>query len=81
METKYKRPEGPDVNALSSINVAIDTVDLAGDATSVTPAKDVFVSASILLTAIRVRFPPAHVDRLLTDSYRIRWPRKWIASN
>ena len=71
METKFKRPKGPD-GALYSLNAAINNVDLARDTTSVKPAKDTFGSASVLLTTIRVRFLLAHAVRLLTDVVRIR---------
>ena len=71
METKFQRPKEPD-GPLSSLNAAIGTLDLARDRLGVKPAKDAIGSASILLTTIRVRFPPAHVDRLLTGLLRIR---------
>ena len=54
---KLKEPGG----TLSSLNTAIDTLNLARDNTSVKLAKDVMGSASFLLTTIRVRFLPARV--------------------
>ena len=43
---------------LSSLNVAIETMNLAKEISSVTPAKAVFGSVSVLLTMIRVCFLP-----------------------
>lgn len=80
METKpgpLKRPDG----VLSSLNGAIDTLDVARDATDVKPAQDAFRSASILLTMIRVCFLPVQVGRLLTDARRIQSTKKLISSN
>ena len=45
-------------NTLSLLSVAIDAVDLVKEISSVTPAKAVFGSVSIILTMIRVRFLP-----------------------
>jgi hypothetical protein len=41
---------------LSSLNVAIDGLNLAKEVSSITPAKAVFGSVAILLTMIRVAF-------------------------
>ena len=43
-------------DALSLLNVAIEAMNLAKEISSVTPAKAVFGSVSVLLTMIRVRF-------------------------
>ena len=56
METKLQRPKGRD-GTLSSLNVAIEAMNLAKEVACITPAKAVFGSVSILLTMIRVRFP------------------------
>ena len=45
-------------NTLSLLGVAIDAMDLAKEVSSVTPAKAVFGSVSIILTMIRVRLLP-----------------------
>ena len=45
-------------DALSSLNVAIEAVNLAKEVSSITPAKAVFGSVGILLTMVRVRFFP-----------------------
>ena len=45
-------------NTLSLLGVAIDAMELAKEVSSVTPAKAVFGSVSIILTMIRVCFPP-----------------------
>ena len=68
MEAKFKRPNGRD-GALFSLNAAIDALDLARDAASVKPAKDVFGSTSTLLARIRVRFLRTRVRGLLTDAH------------
>ena len=44
-------------DALSLLNVAIEAMNLAKEVSSVTPAKAVFGSVSVLLTMIRVRSP------------------------
>ena len=59
MAAKSQRPKGRD-GALSSLNIAIDAVNLAKEISSITPAKAVFGSVSILLTMIRVRSHPSH---------------------
>lgn len=57
MTDKSKRPKGQD-GVLSSLDVAIDGLNLAKELSSITPAKAVFGSAGVLLTMIRVSFPP-----------------------
>lgn len=52
METRPQQPKGRD-GAISSLNVAIEALNLAKEVASVTPAKAVFGSVSILLTMIR----------------------------
>ena len=47
---KRKRRDG----ALSSLNAAIDAMNIAKDALSATPAKAVVGSVSVILTMIRV---------------------------
>ena len=54
MEAKSKRPKGRD-SALSSLNVAIDVLNLAKEISSITPAKAALGSVSVLLTMIKVR--------------------------
>jgi len=55
MQTESQRPKGRD-GAISSLNVAIEGLNLAKELSGVTPAKAVFGSASILLTMIKVCF-------------------------
>jgi len=55
MDTKSQRPRRRD-DALSSLNAAIDGLDLAKEIASITPVKAVFGSVSVLLTMVRVRF-------------------------
>ena len=71
MATKSQRPKGRD-DALSSLNVAIDALNRAKEATGITPAEAAFTSATVLLIMIKVGFLPVHVGRLLTNLYRTR---------
>ena len=57
MATKFQRPKGRE-GALSLLNAAIDAVNLAKEASSITPAKAAFGAAGVLLTMIKVRFLP-----------------------
>jgi hypothetical protein len=43
-------------DVLSSLNMAIESLNLAKELSSITPAKTVFSSAGIILTMIRVDF-------------------------
>jgi len=63
MSANPQRPKRRD-GTLSALNVAIDAMNLAKEAMSMTPAKGVFGSVSILLTMIKVRFPPLSDDLL-----------------
>jgi len=49
--------------ALSSLNVAIEAVKLAKEISSITPAKAVFGSVSVVLTMIRVSFLLVYLAR------------------
>ena len=65
MSTTSPQPKGRD-DVLSSLGMAVGTLNRAEEATSVTSAKIAFASASLLLTMIRVGFPPATlIDRWL----------------
>ena len=55
MEASTQQPKGRD-GAISSLNAAIEAMNLAKEISSVTPAKAVFGSVSILLTMIKVCF-------------------------
>ena len=78
MGDRYKRQQGQE-NVLSSLNMAIDALSLAKEATNMTPAKAAFTSASVLLTMIRVSL--FHVGRLVADVCRTRWSKKRSTSN
>ena len=54
METKPQQSRGQD-GTLSSLNLAIEAMNLAKEVSSFTPAKAVFGSVSVLLTMTRVR--------------------------
>ena len=71
MATKSQRPKARD-DAFSSLNVAIDALNRAKEATSIIPAEAAFTSATVLLIMIKVGFLPVHVGRLLTNLYRTR---------
>ena len=53
MATDSQQPKGRD-GTISALNMAIETMNLAKEVSSITPAKAVFGSVSILLTMIRV---------------------------
>ena len=57
METKPQRQKGQD-GTISSLNLAIEAMNLAKEVSSITPAKVVFGSVGVLLTMIRVRSSP-----------------------
>jgi len=63
MAAKSQRPKGQD-NVLSSLNGAIDALDLA-EVSRITPVKAVFGSVSVLLTEIRVGF----VQSMMVDCW------------
>lgn len=58
MTDKPQQLKGRD-GVLSSLNIAIDGLNLAKEISSITPAKAVFGSVAILITMIRVSFPLA----------------------
>ena len=55
MDPGAQRQERRD-NVLSSLNAAIETLNLAKEISSITPAKAVFGPVSVILTMIRVGF-------------------------
>ena len=55
MDVKPQRPKGRD-GTISSLNIAIEAMNLAKEVSSITPAKAVFGSVGVLLTMVRVRF-------------------------
>jgi len=55
MQAKSQQPKGRD-GVISSLNIAIEGLNLAKEVSSVAPAKAVFGSASILLTLVKVCF-------------------------
>ena len=56
MDEDSRRQERKD-DALSLLDVAIETVNLAKEIASITPAKAVFGTTGVLLKMIKVRFP------------------------
>ena len=66
------RPPKRRNDVLPSLNTAINALDLARDTTNLEPVREAFCSASALLAATKVCFPPVHVGRLLADVRRTR---------
>ena len=60
MDAISPRPKGQD-GVLSALNVAIEGLNLAKEISSVTPAKAVFGSVSVLLAMIRINALSIHV--------------------
>ena len=57
MEPKTQQPKEQE-GAISALNVLIEALNLAKEVSSITPAKAVFGSASVLLAMIRVCLLP-----------------------
>jgi hypothetical protein len=55
MDASAQRQKRRD-DVLSSLNVAIETINLAKEVSSITPAKAVFGSVGVILTMIKVSF-------------------------
>jgi len=55
MNIKSQRPKERGSGIPSSLNVAIEAMNLAKEVSSIAPAKAIFGTVSILLTMIRVR--------------------------
>jgi len=55
MATRSQQPNRQDI-ALSSLNAAVEAMNLAKELSSVTPAKAVFGTVSVILRMIRVGF-------------------------
>ena len=53
MESKPQRPKERE-GVISALNAAIETLNLAKEISSITPAKAVFGSVSVILAVIRV---------------------------
>jgi len=69
MTTESQRLKGRE-GALSSLNAAVDALNLARDVSSITPAKAALDSASILLITIRVGFSTSYpCHRLMATMY------------
>jgi hypothetical protein len=68
MDAKSQRRQ--DVT-LSSLNVAIEVMNLAREIASITPAKAVFGSVSVVLAMIKVSFLLVRLGQPQADVYRI----------
>ena len=55
MQSKSQRPNEQE-GVISALNAAIETLNLAKEISSITPAKAVFGSVSVILAMIRVSF-------------------------
>jgi hypothetical protein len=60
-----QQPKGRDT-VLTTLDLFIQALNIAKDACGIPPAQVAFGSATVLLTMIRVRFPPFHEDKLPT---------------
>jgi len=65
-DPKPKRQKRRD-DVLSSLNTVIEGLNLAGNLSSITPAKVAFGTVSVILTMIRVSFPILCGDILQAD--------------
>jgi len=68
MDAKSQRPKERE-GVLSSLNVAIEGLNLAKEIAGIAPAKAAFGSVSILLTMVRVRFLPFCDDGFRVHMY------------
>ena len=75
MNLKSQPPKRQDA-ALSSLNVAIDAMNVMKDAMEGTPAKAAFASVSIILTMIRVGLLLIRLDQPQVNVYRIQCSTK-----
>ena len=66
MAENSQRPKGQ-AGLVSALNVAIEALNLAKEISSITPAKAVFGSVSVLLAMINVSFPPVLLRGLLAN--------------
>jgi len=79
MTAKSQRLKGRG-GALSSLNGAIQAVNLAEEDSRITQAKTAFDSVSVLLAIIRVGFLLVLINQLAANAaYRTRWSTKWTA--
>jgi hypothetical protein len=70
MDPKSQRPKRQDVTLL--LNAAIEAMNLAKEVSSMTPAKAVFGSVSVILTMIKVGFLLVRLDEPQVNVSRIR---------
>ena len=68
MDARSKQSKRRD-DVLSSLNVAIEGLNLAENLSSITPAKAVFSTVSVVLTMIRVSFLLLREDSLRADQF------------
>ena len=68
MEVKSQQPKARE-DVISTLNAAIEAMNLAKELTSITPAKAVFGSASVVLTMTRVSFLLVCLDRLEAEMH------------
>lgn len=68
MDAKSQKPKGRDAT-LSTLNLAIDALNILSDVSGIEPAKIAFSSVSALLTMIRVCFLLSRNDELLAHVY------------
>ena len=81
MDSADSRRQKRQDDALSTLNVVIETMNLAKEISSVTPAKAVFGSVGVLLTMIRVRFPLLRCPTPGPHATRTQWQTKRTTSS
>jgi hypothetical protein len=79
MDPKSQRSKRQNVTLL--LDAAIEAMNLAKEISSMTPAKAVFGSVSIILTMIKVGFLLVRLDEPQANVSRIRWPTKPTTSS
>ena len=67
MKTEPQEPEERE-DITSALNAAVEAMNLAKEVSSITPAKAVFGSVSVILAMIRVS-PPLSTGRLQTEMH------------
>ena len=63
------------------MNAAIETINIAKEASEPIPVKGIFGSIGVLLTMIRVSLPLIHIQPQPADVDRIQRPTKLTTSN
>ena len=68
MKVESQRPKERK-GAISELNTAVETLNLAKDSSGIAQAEALFGTVSIVLATIRVSFLPGFVDRLQSEMH------------